>query len=64
MNVKLEKWGCVEDDDYAGGGYWECPLCRAHLSFKAFSILNDMPFCPACGGRVKTEIDAEMEAEK
>lgn len=57
----VEKWECVEDDNYAGGGYWECPSCKTRFSFRGFNMLNDMPYCPRCGNRVKTELEAENE---
>ena len=53
----IEKWLCVEDDNYAGGGYWECPLCKNRFSFRGFNLLNDMPYCPRCGSRVEVEND-------
>lgn len=57
----LEKWECVEDDNYAGGGYWECPSCKDRFSFRGFNMLNHMPYCPKCGDRVKTELEVENE---
>lgn len=60
-HASVEKWECVEDDNYAGGGYWECPSCKNRFSFKGFNMLNDMPYCPRCGNRVKTELEAELE---
>ena len=52
-------WTCIEDNNYAGGGYWECPSCKDRFSFQGFNLLNDMPYCPRCGNRVKTESEAE-----
>lgn len=60
-HTPVEKWECVEDDNYAGGGYWECPSCKTRFSFRGFNMLNDMPYCPRCGNRVKTELEAENE---
>lgn len=54
-------WACIEDDNYAGGGYWECPSCKDRFSFQGFNLLNDMPYCPKCGGRVKTESEVEND---
>lgn len=53
----LEKWRCVEDANYAGGGYWECPSCKDRFSFKGFNMLNHMLYCPKCGSRVEVEED-------
>ena len=60
-HTPVEKWECVEDDNYSGGGYWECPSCKTRISFKGFDMLNDMPYCPRCGDRVKTELEAEND---
>lgn len=54
-------WSCIEDDNYAGGGYWKCPSCAYRFSFQGFNLLNDMPYCPRCGNRVKTEMEAEND---
>jgi hypothetical protein len=60
-HTPVEKWECVEDDNYAGGGYWECPLCKYRFSFLGFNMLNDTSHCPECGGRVKTELEVEND---
>lgn len=58
-HTPVEEWSCIEDDNYAGGGYWECPSCKNRFSFKGFNMLNHMPYCPKCGNRVKTESEVE-----
>lgn len=63
-DVILKHWGCVKDDNYSGGGYWECPKCKDRFSFQGFNLLNDMPYCPRCGSRVKTELEAENEKDE
>ena len=58
----MDHWTCIEDNNYAGGGYWECPSCKDRFSFQGFNLLNDMPYCPRCGNRVKTESEVENGA--
>jgi len=47
------KWEPIKDEDWAGGGYYQCPHCKYGFSFNAFPLAyEEFYYCPHCGSLV------------
>lgn len=45
-----------EDEDYSGGGFYECPDCGMRYSFGGYFHADLWKYCPECGFRLGRKI--------
>lgn len=52
---QIGKWIYRSDDDYAGGGYYECSGCGQRYSIGAYFEPQAFRYCPRCGHRMEEQ---------
>ena len=50
---KKGKWLVIEDEQWKGGGRYECSVCEYGFAFGAFHEMDEQHYCPNCGAEME-----------
>ena len=53
--VKHGIWYVIHDEDWFGGGRYECSECGYGFSFGGFHEMDEQYYCPHCGAEMEVE---------
>lgn len=55
QEVKHGIWYVIHDEDWFGGGRYECSECGYGFSFGGFHEMDEQYYCPHCGAKMEVE---------